>query len=228
MKSRKNCNMIFQKWGRGVKGRLEFFPKNSAVLEAPPVPKGQWGVIYTLSVKSTRRYVRQKVTYLPTSWTNGDFLLNGDLHHWYYNLTIEIYPISHWYLVLGAFSPFSHNMDGPLLPTYNNISWLTGKWKTTKWSTTYILRLLILFAKIDVELANILFAQSDSFLRNLDAEDGTCLLFALCKCRKWSALTITSNAVTITTTFIHHNCHHQHIEGFLTKNVFFQELPGKG
>ena len=73
-----------------------------------------------------------------------------------------------------------------------------------------------------------LFAQWDRFLRNLDAEVGTYLLFAHCGCRKWSALTITSNAVTITTTFIHHNCHHQHIEGFLTRNVFVQELPGKG
>ena len=105
MKSRKNFNMIFQKWGRGVKGRLEFFPKNSAVLEAPPVPKGQWGVIYTLSVKSTRRYVRQKVTtYLPSPWTNSDCKLNGNLHHWYYNLNIDIYPRSHWNL--WPFSPF--------------------------------------------------------------------------------------------------------------------------
>ena len=40
------------------------------------------------------------------------------------------------------------------------------------------------FAKIDVELANMLFAQSDSFLRNLNAEVGTYLLFAHCGCRK--------------------------------------------
>ena len=41
-----------------------------------------------------------------------------------------------------------------------------------------------IFAKIDVELANMLFAQLDSFLRNLNAEVGTYLLFALCGCWK--------------------------------------------
>lgn len=78
------------------------------------------------------------------------------------------------------------------------------------------------FAKIDVELANMLFAQSDSFLRNLNAEVGTYLLFAHCGCRKWSALTITS-------TFIHHNCHHQHIEGRVpNKECFLSGIAQKG
>ena len=80
-------------------------------------------------------------------------------------------------------------MDGPLLPIPNapstkSLSCLTGIMKNHQLVQDLYFKIVNTFAKIDVELANMLFAQSDSFLRNLDAEDGTCLLFALCKCRK--------------------------------------------